>query len=113
MNISKTIKTGALAIAVVLATAGASFAAQYAFVDQDANVKKKYFVGSATVNQVWEGQQVKIIGEWGNWYKIKIPGKDGWVKKHVLSFGYDWEDDYDGGNHVCLNGMYGSLCIGN
>lgn len=113
MNISKTVKTGALAIAIVLATAGASFAAQYAFVDQDANVKFKPKNVSQTVNWVSEGQQVKILDSWGNWYQIKIPGKDGWVKKHVLSFGYDWEDDYEGGNHVCLNGMYGSLCIGN
>lgn len=109
MNISKTLKTGALAIALVVATAGASFAATYAWVDQDSKVKYKHNGGAATVNYVYEGQKVKIVDSWNNWYKIKIPGKDGWVKKHVLSFGYDWEDDY--GGSFCINGDHASFCI--
>ncbi|MHB1102636.1 MAG: SH3 domain-containing protein [Devosia sp.] len=112
MNISKTLKTSALAVAVVLATAGASFAAQWAWVDYDAKVKKFHKNASPTVNWVQEGQKVKIIGSWGNWYKIKIPGPDGWVKAGALDWNYNDWDDY-GGGHVCFNGQYGSLCIGN
>lgn len=118
MNISRTIKTGVLAIVLVAATAGVSMAAQYAWVDQDAKVKFKPKNNSQTVNWVSEGQQVKIIGSWGNWYKLQIPGKDGWVKAGALDWNYNgWDDDDDygngNGNHVCLNGQYGSLCIGN
>jgi hypothetical protein len=115
MNISRTIKTSVLAVAVILATAGASFAAQYAWVDHDAKVKKHHIQASQTVNFVHEGQKVKIIGSWGNWYKVQIPGKDGWVKAGALDWNYNgYDDDYYGnGNHVCLKGQYGSLCIGN
>ena len=74
------------AAAVVLATAGSSFAATYAWVDHGTNVKKNHFQVAPTVNHVSPGEKVKIIGQWNNWYKIQIPGPDGWVKKSALDF---------------------------
>ena len=116
---TRTLKTVAIAAAVVIATASASFAAQYAWVDQDANVKFKPKHNSQTVNWVGEGQKVKIIAQNGNWLKIQIPGKDGWVKAGVLDFAPAWDDDYDDygygyggpGASVCIGGPYGSLCV--
>lgn len=115
MNISKTVKTGALAVAVVLATAGASFAAQWAWVDYDAKVRQFHTNASPVVNWVSEGQKVKIVGSWGNWYKIKIPGPDGWLKKSVLDFS-PWPNDpwpNNGNGQVCIGGPNGYFCIGN
>ncbi len=113
----RTLKTTALAAAVIVATAGASMAATYAWVDQDANVRKKAFAGSNVINWVEEGQKVKIIGQQANWYKIQIPGQDGWVKKGVLDFnpgpfpgpfpGYG----YGYGGSFCINGQNASFCL--
>lgn len=110
----KTLKIAALAATVVLATAGASFAATYAWVDQDANVRKNHTNISQVVNYVEEGQKVKIIGQAGNWYKIQIPGKDGWVKAGALDFNYqpDWNPNYNDAS-FCVNGQYASFCISN
>jgi hypothetical protein len=111
---TRTVKTFAIAAVAVIATAGASFAAQYAWVDHDAKVKFKPKNSSQTVNWVSEGQKVKIIGHNGNWVKIKIPGDDGWVKAGALDYG-PFYDDYDygysGGASVCIGGPYGSLCV--
>ena len=108
----RTLKTAALATLVVVATAGASMAAQYAWVDHDANVKKKHLMASQTVNWVNEGQKVKIIGQWNNWYKIQIPGPDGWVRANKLDFhpqfpGYG----YGYGGSFCINGQNASFCL--
>ena len=118
---AKTLKTAAIATAVVLATAGASMAAQYAWVDQDANVRKKAFNGSAVINQVWEGQKVKIIGHQGPWYKVQIPGQDGWVKKGVLDFHPgpfpgpfpfpSGDYGYGYGGSFCVQGDNASFCL--
>jgi hypothetical protein len=111
---TRTLKTVAIATVVVIATAGASFAAQYAWVDHDANVKFKPKNSSQTVNWVEEGQKVKIVGYSGNWVRIKIPGDDGWVKAGALDYAPfpAYDDDYGyGGTHVCIGGLYGSLCV--
>jgi uncharacterized protein YgiM (DUF1202 family) len=115
MTILNTLKTAALATVVVLATAGASFAAQYAWVDHNSKVRQFHTNASAVVNWVEAGDQVKIIGSWNNWYKIKIPGQDGWVKAGVLEFN-NWPNDPwpNGGNgQVCIGGPHGYFCIGN
>jgi hypothetical protein len=114
---ANTLKTVALATALVVATAGASMAATYAWVDQDANVRKNHLNTAPVINQVWEGQKVKVVDQWNNWYKIQIPGKDGWVKKQVLDFspgpfpgpfpGYG----YGYGGQFCVNGNNASFCI--
>lgn len=113
---ANSLKPAALAAALVLATAGSSFAATYAWVDQGSNVKQNHFMVAPTVNHVSPGEKVKIIGEWNNWYKIKIPGPDGWVKKSTLDLSpwgngpWGWGN---GGGQVCINGEHASFCIGN
>ena len=112
--LTRTLKTAAIAAVAVLATAGASFAAQYAWVDYDAKVKFKPKHVSKTVNYVEEGQKVKILAHAGNWVKVQIPGKDGWVHTSVLDYQpFPAYDDYygDGGTSVCIGGPYGSLCV--
>jgi len=113
---TRTLKTVAIAAAVVVATASASFAAS-AWVDHDAKVKSHPQNKSQTVNWVEEGQKVQILAYSGNWVKVKIPGKDGWVKESALDYSYPVYDDYGpdygygGGTSVCLGGPYGSLCV--
>jgi uncharacterized protein YgiM (DUF1202 family) len=108
----KTLKIAALATTVIIATAGASFAATYAYVDYDSKVRKNHSNQSQVINWVEEGQKVKVIGQSGNWYKIQIPGKDGWVKAGALDF-----DNWNGPNYndasFCVNGQYASFCISN
>ena len=113
--ITRTVKTTAIALVAVLATAGASMAGQYAWVDHDAKVKFKPKNSSDTVNWVQEGQKVAVIAHAGNWVKIKIPGKDGWVKAHALDYSpfpnnNPWPHN---GGQVCFNGQYGYVCLGN
>lgn len=117
--LARTIKTVALATAVVAATAGASMAATWAWVDYDAKVKQNHSNASATVNWVEEGQKVKVIGQWNNWYKIQIPGPDGWVRANVLDFddwgGGGWVDSwgpgYGAGGSFCVNGKNAQFCM--
>jgi hypothetical protein len=116
--LNRTVKTFAIAAVALIGTASASFAAQYAWVGHDAKVKFKPKNSSQTVNWVEEGQKVKIIDYQGNWVKLMIPGKDGWVKQSALEYAPfpAWDDDYDygyGGHSasICIAGPYGSLCV--
>jgi uncharacterized protein YgiM (DUF1202 family) len=109
----KAIKVAALATTVVIATTAASFAATYAWVDHDSKVRKNSSNGSQVVNYVYEGQKVKIIGQQGNWYKVQIPGKDGWVKGNALDFGYQWNQPNYNNASFCVSGQHASFCIGN
>ncbi len=116
------LKTAALATAIVLATAGASMAATWAYVDQDANVRKNHSNGSQPINTVYEGDKVKVIGQWNNWYRLQIPGPDGWVKASVLDF--DYYDDgpsypvypskpgFGFGSSFCVDGKNAQFCLG-
>lgn len=112
---TRTLKTAAIATVAVILTAGASMAAQYAWVDHDAKVKFKPKHNSQTVNWVQEGQKVTILAHAGNWVKVKIPGKDGWVRANALDYApfpnnNPWPNN---GGQVCFNGQYGYVCIGN
>ena len=112
----RTLKTAALATLVVIATAGVSMAAQYAYVDNNAKVKKHHMVASQTVNWVQSGQKVKIIGQWNNWYKLQIPGQDGWVKAGALDFAPQFPGPFPGygygyGGSFCINGESASFCL--
>jgi len=114
---AKTLKIAALATAVIVATAGASMASQYAWVDHDSNVYLKHKTSSPIVNYVEAGDKVKIISAWGNWVKIKIPGDDGWVKASKLDFYPDWHDvgydyPYGYGGSFCVDGSNASFCLG-
>lgn len=111
-----TFKTVAIAAVVVVATASASFAAS-AWVDHDAKVKSHPKNNSQTVNWVEEGQKVTILAHAGNWVKVKIPGKDGWIKENALDYNYapfPVYDDYYGpdyGSSVCLGDKNAKFCI--
>ena len=112
----RTLKTAALATLVVVATAGVSMAAQYAYVDNNTKVKKFHQQASQNVNWVQAGQKVKIIGQWNNWYKLQIPGQDGWVKGNVLDFAPQFPGPFPGygygyGGSFCINGQNASFCL--
>lgn len=114
-----TLKTAAIATAVILATATSSMAATWAYVDHDSKVRK-YAGAGVTVNWVEEGQKVKIIDKKQKWYKIQIPGQDGWVHANVLDFhpgpfpgpfpGYGY--GYGGGASFCADGKKVDVCFG-
>jgi uncharacterized protein YraI len=119
------LKIAAVATAVTLATAGASMAAQYAWADQNAKVRAYHSTSSPTIDWVHEGQKVRVLGSWGSWYKIKVPGDTGWVKANVLDFNPGWNGGWNGGwsggghpgnPHVggsfCVGGQHGSFCLG-
>ena len=114
---TRTLKTVAVAAAIVFATASASMAATYAWVDNTAKVKASHSNGSSTVNWVHPGQKVKVVNSWGNWYKVQIPGQDGWVKANVLDFhpgpfpGYGYGYGGGGGGSFCVNGQNASFCL--
>ena len=114
---TRTLKTIVVATAVVIATAGASMAATWAYVDNDSKVRKYHQTASPTVNWVEEGQKVKVIGQWNNWFKLQLPGPDGWVKANVLDF--DYYDDYPSypvkpgfGSSFCVDGKNAQFCLG-
>ena len=94
----RTLKTAALATLVVIATAGVSMAAQYAWVDNNTKVKQFHKQNSASVNCVQSGQKVKIVGQWNNWYKLQIPGP-------FPGYGYGY------GGSFCINGESASFCL--
>lgn len=113
----RTIASITLATAVVIATAGASMAATYAYVDKDANVRKNPSNGSSVINYVDEGDEVKVLAKSGSWYKIQIPGPDGWVRGNVLDFDYYDDDDYypvkpGFGTSFCVDGKKADFCFG-
>lgn len=105
-----TLKTAALALVAIVGTASAASAAQFAYADQNAKVRLFHKNTSPSVNWIEEGQKVQIIGEWNNWYKIKIPGQDGWVKASVLDFAPAPDFPVNGGS-FCVNGKDASFCI--
>lgn len=106
---SLTLKTAALAGALLLASAGGALAAPYAFVDHHAFVRAFHSNGAPVVNNVDYGDHVKIIGHWGNWYKIQIPGPDGWVRANALDFTPG--PGPGPGPGACFWGPYGYICI--
>jgi hypothetical protein len=114
--LARTLKTTALAAAVVIATAGASMAATWAWVDKDSKVRADHHLASEAVNQVWEGQKVQVIAKWNTWYKLKIPGPDGWVRRTVLDFDppYKPYKPYKPGfgSSFCVDGKNAQFCLG-
>ncbi len=113
---AKTLKIAALATIVVAATAGASMASTWAWVGHDADVRTNHKYIAPVVNQVWEGQKVKVIGQWNNWYKLSISGPDGWVKAGVLEFHpgpfpFPGNYGYGYGGSFCIDGKSASFCL--
>lgn len=106
------LKIGAIAAAIVLVTASASLAATFGVVTQGSPVRANHSNASAIVNSVAFGQPVEIVNSWGNWYKVKIPGPDGWVRKNRISLNPAPPPPSSGpGVQFCFNGPFGYLCI--
>jgi len=106
------IKTGAIAAAIVLATASTSFAATWGMMTQDSVVRANHSNGSPVVNHVDDGDMVKITGSWGQWYKISIPGPDGWVRKNRVDLNpYAPPPSSGPGVSFCFNGPLGYVCV--
>jgi uncharacterized protein YgiM (DUF1202 family) len=111
---TRTVKTAALAAALLVAATGASMAAQYAWVDHDTYLYEYKNSSSDEVGYAWEGQKVKVLATTSNWAKVKANGDIGWVKKNKL----DWAPtfiDYPGygygGGSVCAGGSSASFCF--
>jgi hypothetical protein len=111
------VKAGAIAATLVTLSVSGAFAATWGVIDHDAKVKKSWSSSSMTVNLVEEGDEVMIIDSTkknGGWYKIKIPGTDGWVKKSVVDI---YEPDPGPGDEpgvkFCFTGPLGYVCVNN
>jgi hypothetical protein len=123
MSILSIAKAGAAAAVLVAATAGSAFAAGYAYIDHNSSVRSNHSNGAPVINWVSEGDHVWILDQHNGWYKIKIPGQDGWVKASVLDFGGpNWNGGWNGGYGGwggygpgfggCVNGKNVSFCVG-
>ncbi len=112
--LTRTLKTAALAAALLVATAGASMAATWAWVDHDTYLYEYKNSSSDEVGYAWEGQKVKVLATSNSWAKVKANGDIGWVKKNKL----DWQPDFVdfpgygfGGGSFCAGGNNGSFCL--
>lgn len=119
MTLSKSVKTGALAIALICATAGTALAAD-GWMTHDQNVFKQATKFSPKVNWVHGGQAVNVVAATAHWYRIKIPGQDGWVRKSRVTFddphagwGSGWGPGWGTtGASFCVNGDKAQFCFG-
>ena len=113
------IKTVALAGAVLLATVGGSFAAT---IDGNTPVKDGPAKWANTVQWAQDGEHVTVLQCQNGYCLVKINGPDGWVKKADIDFnnwngpkkpwkyGYGYPYGY-GGPVGCVYGPYGYVCI--
>lgn len=111
--LNRTVKTAALAAAMLVAATGASMAAQYAWVDHDTYLYEYKNTASDEVGYAWEGQKVKVLATTNSWAKIKANGDTGWVKKSKLDWAPTFIDypGYGGGASFCGGGSGGSVCF--
>ena len=115
---TRAFQTAALAAIMLVATASASIAATWAWAAQDANVRKNHSQQSSVVNYIEEGQEVRVIGQWNNWYKLQLPGPDGWVRTNAIDFDYgDYDDGYAPGKpgfgtQFCVDSKNAQFCLG-
>ena len=106
------IKTGAVAVAVLALSVSGAFAANYGTLNFDTKVKKSWSSASATVNWAEAGDTVKILdytGKNGGWFKVKVDGPDGWVKKSAIDIDMGGDDD-DAKVKFCFYGPLGYVC---
>jgi uncharacterized protein YgiM (DUF1202 family) len=111
------VKTAAVAATLLVASASGAFASTYAIVDHDANVRSGHGLGSPVINSVDEGDYVKILDHWGNWYKVKTDfGPNGWVYYTALEFDYSPYPTYPAyptnpNVQACFWGPLGYVCV--
>ena len=113
------IRTGLLAIALVLGTAGASLAAT-AYADGDVRVKEEPRRSSDTLGWLEDGQRVSVDGCRRGWCRVELRGPDGYVREDDLDFRRR-SRDRDPGVEFCIGGGgpagggfgFGRFCIEN
>lgn len=116
---TRTLKSVAIAAAVIITTAGVSLASNYATLKQNASVYKNHKLQSDIINTAWEGDTVAVADKWNDWYYIIVPGKDGWVRGKYLEFdqgygsgfNFGYGNGYVGGS-FCVNGKNAQFCLG-
>lgn len=62
----------------------ASFATTGIVNTQAARVREKASTDSAIITNVYENDEIEIIEESGDWYKVKVDGKTGYVSKSLI-----------------------------
>jgi hypothetical protein len=109
------LKTGAIAATAVIMSISGAFAATYGTINYDTKVKAQAKSASQTVNWAEEGDDVLILDytkKNGGWFKIKVPGPDGWVKKSAVEVFTDGPDmDDEPGVQFCFTGPLGYICV--
>lgn len=114
------LKTGAIAATALIISAGGAFAAPYLHgeIAYDTKVKANHSSGSPTLQWADEGQDVTILNAWGNWFYVKLPGPDGWVKKSAVDVYAPGPGPFPPGPpgpgpnvNFCFNGPYGYFCV--
>lgn len=112
--LTRTVKTAALAAAILVTATGASMAAQYAWVDNDTYLYEYKNTASDEVGYAWEGQKVKVLATTSSWAKVKANGDIGWVKKNKLDWApsfVDYPYGYGDGASLCAGGSSASFCF--
>lgn len=108
---SFSLKTAALAAAILVATAGGSFAAT---IDGNTKVLDAPNKWASIVQYAFDGEYVKVLKCQGKYCYVKISGPDGWVRKSDIDFGYidPWpKKGPKGPVSACFWGPYGYVCI--
>lgn len=112
------LKSAALALLLVLGTAGTALAAT-AYADGDVRVKEEPRRSSDTLGWLEDGQRVSVDGCRRGWCRIELRGPDGYVQEDDLIFRRDRNDDPNvefciGGGGAGGGGFgFGQFCIEN
>jgi hypothetical protein len=103
------LKTGAIAAAMLLASVGGAFAAT---IDFNTPVKNGPHNWAPTLQWASFGDHVQVLNCQGQYCFVKIAGPDGWVKKTAISFGGPgpFPGPYPA-PYGCFYGPYGYVCI--
>jgi uncharacterized protein YgiM (DUF1202 family) len=57
------------------------------------NVRSGPSTNYSSIHTLWQGNQVKVIGQSGDWYQIKLSdGRTGWVSKTYLRLDSNQQD---------------------
>jgi hypothetical protein len=108
------IKAGALAAALITATASGAFAfaPTTGTFNYDTPIKLTHSFGAPTINWGNEGDDLKVVSKFGNWYKVKVAGPDGWVKKNSVELDYyQYQNPNQNPVQACFWGPNGYICI--
>lgn len=102
----------AAAIATLSASSALAFAPLSGEFNYDTAIKADHFFGAPTINWADAGDDLTVIGKFGNWYKVKVSGPDGWVKKSAVSLDYyPTPSPAPSPVQACFWGPYGYVCV--